>query len=97
MRANQKIGKQTANRKTGDRRRRKKRQDRQRLGKAKLPTHIDIYATEVGLAKDSVILLEQIRTLDKRRLKDKIGHVDEVTMQRINTAINISFGLSELA
>lgn len=64
-----------------------------RMSKAKLPTHIDIYADEVGLAKDSVILLEQIRTLDKRRLKEKMGHLDDAMMDHVNTAIAISFGL----
>ena len=64
-----------------------------RMSKARLPTHIDIFADEVGLAKDSVILLEQIRTLDKRRLKEKMGHLDEATMHHVNTAIAISFGL----
>ena len=64
-----------------------------RMSKAKLPTHIDIFAEEVGLAKDSVILLEQIRTLDKRRLKEKMGHLDDAVMNHVNTAIAISFGL----
>ena len=64
-----------------------------RLGKTRLPTHIGIYASEVGLTKDSVILLEQIRTLDKRRLKEKMGHLDERQMSDVNTAISISFGL----
>lgn len=64
-----------------------------RMSKTRLPTHIDIYADEVGLAKNSVILLEQIRTLDKRRLKEKMGHLDEATMDHVNTAIAISFGL----
>ena len=64
-----------------------------RMSKARLPTHIDIYADRVGLAKDSVILLEQIRTLDKRRLKEKMGHLDEALMDHVNTAIAISFGL----
>ena len=64
-----------------------------RMSKTRLPTHIDIYAEEVGLAKDSVILLEQIRTLDKRRLKEKMGHLNERTMDTVNTAIAISFGL----
>ncbi len=64
-----------------------------RMSKTRLPTHIDIYADEVGLAKDSVILLEQIRTLDKRRLKEKMGHLDDRTMDHVNTAIAISFGL----
>ena len=64
-----------------------------RMSKTKLPTHIDIYADKVGLAKDSVVLLEQIRTLDKRRLKEKMGHLDESMMQDINQAIAVSFGL----
>ena len=64
-----------------------------RLSKAHLPTHIDIYAEQVGLAKDSVILLEQIRTLDKRRLREKMGHLDPLMMDEVNTAISISFGL----
>ena len=46
-----------------------------RMSKTKLPTHIDVYANKVGLAKDSVILLEQIRTIDKKRLKEKMGHL----------------------
>ena len=66
-----------------------------RMGKNRLPTHIDIYADQVGLAKDSVVLLEQIRTLDKRRLKEKMGHLDEGMMQAVNTAIAVSFGLGE--
>ena len=64
-----------------------------RMGKTRLPTHIDIYADKVGLAKDSVVLLEQIRTLDKRRLKEKMGHLDESMMHAVNTAIAVSFGL----
>ena len=67
-----------------------------RMGKTKLPTHIDIYAERAGLAKDSVILLEQIRTLDKRRLKEKMGHLDETMMRAVNNAIAVSFGLPEL-
>ncbi len=66
-----------------------------KLGKNKLPTHIDIYASEVGLAKDSVILLEQIRTLDKRRLREKMGHLNESVMARVNDAISGRFGLVE--
>ena len=65
-----------------------------RLGKTRLPTHIDIYADQVGLAKDSVVLLEQIRTIDKQRLKEKMGHLDDRTMNEVNSAIAISFGLS---
>ena len=67
-----------------------------RLDKTKLPTHIDIAAQKVGLAKDSVVLLEQIRTLDKRRLKEKMGHLDESMMNDVNTAIAVSFGLDGL-
>ena len=64
-----------------------------RMGKTRLPTHIDIYADRVGLAKDSVILLEQIRTIDKRRLKEKMGHLDDDIMNAVNNAIAVSFGL----
>lgn len=66
-----------------------------RMGKTRMPTHIDIYADKVGLAKDSVILLEQIRTLDKRRLKEKMGHLDDEIMSAVNTAIAVSFGLAD--
>ena len=66
-----------------------------RLGKTRLPTHIDIYADQVGLARDSVVLLEQVRTLDKRRLKEKMGHLDEGLMTEVNNAIAVSFGLGE--
>lgn len=68
-----------------------------RLGKTKLPTHIDIIADKVGLAKDSVVLLEQIRTLDKRRLKERMGHLDEGMMVAVNHAIAVSFGLGDTA
>lgn len=71
-----------------------------RTGKAKLPTHIEVSGTEdgsvrapSGLSKNSVILLEQIRTLDKARLRERMGRLDETTMQQVNSAINISFGL----
>ena len=66
-----------------------------RMGKTKLPTHIDLYADRVGLQKDSVILLEQIRTLDKRRLREKMGHLDDEIMEAVNNAIAVSFGLHE--
>ena len=65
-----------------------------RTTKSKLPTHIEVYADKYGLAKDSVILLEQIRTIDKRRLKEKMGHLDEIAMDRVNNAISVSFGLA---
>jgi mRNA interferase MazF len=61
-------------------------------GKARLPTHINIAGGSVGLSKDSVILLEQIRTLDKRRLKERIGELPPATMIRVNRAILISLG-----
>ena len=64
-----------------------------KMGKNRLPTHIDIYARDVGLAKDSVILLEQVRTLDKRRLREKMGHLEDSVMQRVNEAISVSLGL----
>ncbi|MGM9642917.1 MAG: type II toxin-antitoxin system PemK/MazF family toxin [Eubacteriales bacterium] len=64
-----------------------------RMGKTRLPTHIDIYAERAGLARDSVILLEQIRTLDKRRLRERIGHLDDEMMDRVNSAIAVSFGI----
>ena len=64
------------------------------LGKTKLPTHIEIESQNLGLKTDSVILTEQIRTLDKVRLKEKIGHIeDEELMQKINNALGVSFGL----
>lgn len=66
-----------------------------KMGKAKLPTHIDVPGEGVGLSRDSVILLEQIRTIDKKRLKEKMGHLDEVTMQSVNGAIQVSFGLGD--
>ncbi len=64
------------------------------IGKTKLPTHIDVFADSYGLAKDSVILLEQIRTIDKKRLKEKMGHLDDSLMSRVDDAISISFGLA---
>ena len=64
-----------------------------KMGKTRLPTHIDVYADRVGLSKDSVILLEQIRTIDKRRLGEKMGHLDDDLMGEVNQAITISFGL----
>ena len=64
-----------------------------RMTKARKPTHIDISASDVGLSKDSVILLEQIRTIDKARLKEKMGHLDDCTMSSVNNALGVSFGL----
>ena len=62
-------------------------------GKAKLPTHIALSGREVGLTKDSVVLLEQIRTIDKRRLREHMGHLDEQQMAMVDDAIAVSFGL----
>ena len=67
-----------------------------RLGKNRLPTHIDVLAERadrVGLTKDSVILLEQMRTLDKKRLGEKMGHLDDETMTAVDNAISVSLGL----
>ena len=64
-----------------------------RMSKAKLPTHIDIMGSHVGLSKDSVILLEQIRTLDKKRLREHMGKLDDRHMHLVNEAIAVSFGL----
>ncbi len=66
-----------------------------KINKAKLPTHIELSAHEFGLNKDSVILLEQIRTLDKRRLKERIGELSTVKMQKVNTALLISLGFGD--
>ena len=63
-----------------------------KINKAKLPTHIELPSNAFGLQKDSVILLEQIRTLDKRRLKERIGELSETTMSRVDNAILISLG-----
>lgn len=72
-----------------------------KMNKANMPTHIDVCRDACalaedarGLARDSIILLEQIRTIDKRRLKEKIGHLDDTVMSRVNYAIGVSFGLT---
>lgn len=64
--------------------------------KAKLPTHIEVNGGTCGLAKDSVVLLEQIRTLDKKRLKEKMGTLDVNSMSAVNSALSISFGLGNM-
>ena len=63
------------------------------IQKAKLPTHVEIDAKTYGFDRDSVILLEQIRTIDKQRLTDKITHLDDEMMARVNEALQISLGL----
>lgn len=62
--------------------------------KSKLPTHIELDPVNCGLSKDSVVLLEQIRTIDKKRLKEKMGRIDDQSMSAINKALSISFGLN---
>jgi mRNA interferase MazF len=63
------------------------------IQKAKLPTHVEIEAKSHGMERDSVILLEQIRTIDKQRLTDKITHLDDETMRKVDEALQISVGL----
>jgi len=63
------------------------------IQKAKLPTHVEIEAKEHGMERDSVVLLEQIRTIDKQRLTDKITHLDEEMMRKVDEALLISVGL----
>lgn len=64
------------------------------INKAKLPTHVEVIGDDCGLSKDSVVLLEQVRTIDKRRLKERIGHLDEALMNRVDEALRISVGLA---
>lgn len=64
------------------------------LNKNKLPTHIELNCQEYGLSKNSVILAEQIRTIDKKRLKEKIGHIDNKIMNKVNNALGVSFGFN---
>lgn len=68
-----------------------------KLGKTRLPTHIDVTADKVGLQRDSVVLLEQMRTIDKQRLREKMGHLDEKSMNEVNAAISVSLGLGASA
>ncbi len=63
------------------------------IQKAKLPTHVEIDAATHGFDRDSVVLLEQIRTIDKQRLTDKITHLDEETMRKVSDSLQISLGL----
>ncbi len=66
------------------------------INKAKLPTHLEISAEDYGLSKDSVILLEQIRTIDKKRLRERIGRLDDEQMGKVSEALGISLGMTEL-
>ncbi|MCL2634480.1 MAG: type II toxin-antitoxin system PemK/MazF family toxin [Oscillospiraceae bacterium] len=63
--------------------------------KSRLPTHISLTALNCGLAKDSVVLLEQVRTLDKKRLKERMGELDLASMSKVDNALSVSFGLNE--
>ncbi|HQE05668.1 MAG: type II toxin-antitoxin system PemK/MazF family toxin [Tepidanaerobacteraceae bacterium] len=65
------------------------------IDKAKLPTHVELKSADYGLEKDSVILMEQLRTIDKRRLKEKITILDQDIMGKIDEALKISLGLSD--
>lgn len=67
-----------------------------KIKKAKLPTHVELDSSSFDLEKDSVILLEQVRTIDKRRLKEKVAHLDDETMEKIDQALQISLGLVEV-
>lgn len=66
-----------------------------KLNKAKLPTHIELEAKKYGLIKDSVILLEQLRTIDKQRLKERIGTIDKTRLPEVNEALSVSLGIDE--
>ena len=63
------------------------------MGKARLPTHISLSAHGCGLHRDSIILLEQIRPIDKSRLRERMGRLDDATMKQVDNAISVSFGL----
>jgi mRNA interferase MazF len=62
--------------------------------KTKLPTHINVSADACGLSKNSIVLLEQVRTIDKQRLKERMGHLDNEAMNKIDRALSVSFGLT---
>ncbi|MGL4345142.1 MAG: type II toxin-antitoxin system PemK/MazF family toxin [Cellulosilyticaceae bacterium] len=65
-----------------------------KINKAKLPTHVEIDANQYELVKNSVILLEQVRTIDKKRLKEKICHLDDGLMKQVDKGLKISFGVN---
>ena len=66
------------------------------INKAKMPTHIELSAAKYGLYKDSVVLLEQIRTIDKKRLREKVAHLDKKLMKTVDEALSISFGIDNI-
>ena len=63
------------------------------INKSKLPTHLELDAKDFGLTKDSVVLLEQVRTIDKSRLREKVCHLDEASMGKIDRGLQISLGI----
>ena len=65
--------------------------------KSRLPTHVSLHGNNIGLTDESVVMLEQIRTLDKRRLKERMGHLEDNVMQKVNNALYVSFGLSPVS
>ena len=65
-----------------------------KMNKAKLPTHVELNTRRCAMVKDSVILLEQLRTIDKQRLKEKICHIDEELLRKVDTALMVSLELS---
>lgn len=65
--------------------------------KSNLPTHINLSAVGSGLAKDSIVLLEQVRTIDKQRLKEKMGAIDNIAMDKVDKALSVSFGLGNFS
>ena len=67
-----------------------------KINKAKMPTHFELSVKDIGLSKDSVVLLEQVRTIDKRRLREKIGQISPANMYKINRALMISLGLVDI-
>lgn len=64
-----------------------------KMNKAKLPTHVELSSMDYSISRDSVILLEQVRTIDKRRLKEKVCHLDEAVLRKVNQALRVSFSL----
>jgi mRNA interferase MazF len=65
-----------------------------RMNKAKLPTHVELSARKSDMIKDSVILLEQLRTIDKQRLKERICHIDDELLEQVNQALRVSLELT---
>ena len=67
-----------------------------KMGKNKIPTHVEVMATQEGVAKNSIIMLEQIRTLDKVRLIQKVGVIDQMTLQKVDRALCVSLHLVDI-